>query len=96
MPLLPKKLRTIRESERAAETLAEAYKQYPRFEDVWTCGDTWRLAREPENGVLLGTGHRIMKFPSYVRLAPIPGRTILYSYTDQYIDIVSVKFGEED
>lgn len=95
MPLHNRKLRSIVESDNASALLADAFKRFDRLEDVWICGDTWRLVRGPEQGVLLPTGERIMKFPSFLKLVQIPGRTILYRYNDNEIDIISVAFDEE-
>jgi hypothetical protein len=92
----PRKLRTIRESAKAEKDLRDAFKKYERLEDVWTYGDTWRLVRGPDDGVLLATGERIMKFHNFMKLAPIPGRSVLYRYDDEFIDIIAVRFSEDE
>lgn len=88
--------RSIRESQKAETQLAEAIKSSPRIEQVWI-GDSWRLMREPEGGVCIDGTHYIMKFPSFKRIvADVPGVSILYSFDDQYVDIVSIRFLDED
>ena len=88
--------RTIRESVKATEQLAEAIKASPRIEQAWI-GDSWRLVRAPEGGYCIEGGNYIMKFPSFKRIVKdVPGIAILYTFDDQYVDIVSVRFSDED
>lgn len=88
---LNQKLRSIRINHRAEAVLQSAFASYGRFEDIWVQGDSWVLAHGPERGVQLPNGHWMMKFHSYVRFTSVPGRTLLYTFDDEFIDLISVK-----
>lgn len=89
-------LRSIRESDKAAGQRDAAERAYDRVEQAWI-GDTWRLVREPEAGIKISEGNFLMKFPSFLRLGiGLPSIAILYTFDDSYVDVLSIKFSDED
>jgi hypothetical protein len=94
--LQPPPKRTVRESHKFEEELKAAIVKYPRIEDAWV-GISWLLSRGPQEGAAIGNGHYLMKFVSYLELdVKVPGITILYRFDDEFVDIHSLKLGEEE
>jgi len=89
-------VRTIRESHRASAALDAGRKKYARLDEAWT-GISWFLARAPMDGPEVFAGVFMLKFASYIELEiAVPSITILYTYSEQFVDVISVKFSDED
>ena len=80
---------TISESVNAEAQINQLSKTYKRFEDMQN-GITWRLARNPECGVLIDNNYRLVNFEQNVD--EIVAICVLYlQVDDNTIEIYSVK-----
>ena len=67
-------------------------RKFPRTEDAWN-GLTWLLARNPEQGTVIGLGDGIRVFKQEeVPLAAVPGITVLYKFDTENVRILEARF----
>lgn len=87
-----KKMRTIVEEQIAQTKIDSAKNKYKRLEDIYN-GLSWRLAREPESGVLIGNKNPdiyLIKIDPVVDMQ-LPGILALYSYDDNQVNVLDVR-----
>lgn len=84
------RLRTIVPENEVTFDVDAAKMTFSRVDDAYA-GLEWRLARSPNDGILVGNGYYIYKqlgFPKW----KIPSITVLYRFTDSEVFIEAIIF----
>jgi len=87
--------RSVVEETGVTETIAGASGDYSRIEDVYDALK-WRLARNPESGVVLDTPqgvYYLIKTPIW-KISGVPVLTALYRFDGNEVVIISIKVDE--
>jgi hypothetical protein len=85
--------RTIIESNDVSQILDDLRETYARFEEVWD-GWTWRLCRDPLTDAVQVHGSNpqafLIKFPDLSNYGFPPTVRVLYTFTDNELNILYV------
>lgn len=83
--------RTVIENVGVREQIEAAREKYPRIEEVWDAW-LWRLARDPNRDAFpLGNGLYSIKTTDLSNYGLPEGITLLYSFTEDEVTIISIR-----